>query len=166
MSNYQNSIITGILLTSFIAFFITPTDFNESKAIYLKKFNQGENFINREPFFLAVGVMEYTEIAPPLNTKDNIQDLIKEKYPEEAEILIKLAQCESSLNPKAWNKRDPYGGAKGLFQFLEPTFYFYAKVYQIENPDIWSVEDQIELTAYLIQDNKLSLWTCGRKICN
>ena len=39
--------------------------------------------------------------------------------------LRRVAQCESSLNPYAYNR---WSGATGLFQFMPGTFYAYARL--------------------------------------
>lgn len=77
--------------------------------------------------------------------------------------LLWVAECESNYNIHAWNKSDPGVGSKGIFQFQEPTFYGYAKEVGITNPDIWNVEQQAQVAAYLFSKNKSSLWTCARK---
>jgi len=74
-----------------------------------------------------------------------------------------LIDCESGGNPNAWNKKDPNGGSKGILQFQEPTFYQYAKEVGIENPDIWSAEQQIETANYMLSKGLLHQWTCGEK---
>ena len=79
------------------------------------------------------------------------------------EKLYIVAKCESSLNENAWNKTDPNGGSKGIFQFQTPTFLQGAKEIGITNPDIWSVEQQSRVAAYLFSQKKTSLWSCARK---
>ena len=76
--------------------------------------------------------------------------------------LLFIEQCESGFNVSAWNKDDPNGGSKGLFQFQQPTFDKYVLVLGIENPDIWNPEQQSQLSAYLISKGLSSLWTCAR----
>lgn len=121
---------------------------------------QGNTLVGRTP--------PESPIIQVLNVKiqeidlNGINTLLKVKYPEIADILIKLIECESGFNPDAWNKKDPNGGSIGILQYQIPTFYYYASKYGIENPDIWNSEQQIELAVYLIQDNKITLWTCGR----
>ena len=82
--------------------------------------------------------------------------------------LRQVMMCESGGNPLAWNKNDPNGGSRGLFQFQEATFFGAAQALGIANPDIWNVEQQIQTTAYLFSENKQCLWTCARKygICH
>jgi len=77
-------------------------------------------------------------------------------------IIEDLIQCESSGNKWAWNKKDPFGGAKGILQFLQPTFDYFAPRAGIINPNIWNEEHQIRTADYMISQGLLSQWTCGQ----
>ena len=79
--------------------------------------------------------------------------------------MLALMECESGGNPKAWNKNDPGKyGSRGLYQYQTNTFYDNAKIYGFEKPDIWDINQQILLTAYLLAQNKWNLWSCSKKI--
>jgi len=78
--------------------------------------------------------------------------------------MYRVMFCESRGDPFAWNKNDPNNGSKGLFQYQDRTFYYYAGKIGIENPDIWDIEQQIKLTAWLFSQNKQSLWSCWKKL--
>lgn len=98
----------------------------------------------------------------PLTVEETIiKAAVKYALPEKK--ILWVAECESNFNVRAWNKNDPGVGSKGVFQFQESTFYGYAKELQITNPDIWNLEQQSEVAAYLFSKNKSSLWTCARK---
>lgn len=106
-----------------------------------------------------------TSAAEQVKIQD-VKDIISSYallYNDTDVILQKIAKCESSLNPKAWNKSDPHGGSKGLFQFQNSTFYNYAKILEIENPDIWNVEQQAEIASYMVSIGEAHQWTCFRK---
>ena len=109
-----------------------------------------------KPLSLNIGSNCFlTSLSAPCYPKVYVMgDIIEDK------LLYQLMMCESGGNPKAWNKTDPYGGAKGLFQYLQPTWDKYSKEYGIENPDIWNAEQQVELTKLLLADGKCYLWTC------
>jgi hypothetical protein len=79
--------------------------------------------------------------------------------------MLDLAKCESNLNPKAYNKDDPHGGAHGLFQWLQPTWEDWEKKYG-KKMDIYDYNDQIKLTAYALGAGKWKMWSCNRKIPN
>ena len=82
------------------------------------------------------------------------------KYVIPPEKMLRVAQCESSMNPKAYNPRDVDGlPAYGLFQFKKTTFEYYASLAGIENPDIWSAKDQAQTTAYMLSIGK-DQWGC------
>lgn len=77
-------------------------------------------------------------------------------------LVLKILKCESGFNPTAWNKSDPHGGAKGIAQFLEPTFRNFSRVYDIHAPDIWNPFQQINLLVYMVKDGLERHWTCAR----
>jgi len=70
--------------------------------------------------------------------------------------------CESQHNVKAHNPKDPYGGAHGVGQFLKPTFYHYAPLAGVENPDINNPEHQIHTMAYMFSIGEAKQWTCWK----
>ena len=74
------------------------------------------------------------------------------------ELLLRIAKCESSLNP---NAKNPNSTASGLFQFLTSTFIHYAQAYELplekNNPEI-----QAELAAKMIKDGGIIHWYASR----
>ena len=81
--------------------------------------------------------------------------------------------CESRVDIRAYNASDPFGGAKGVSQFLSPTFEHYAPLAGISKPDIWNPEHQIITMAYMFSKNEAKQWTawrnlqkCGQCVCN
>jgi len=56
------------------------------------------------------------------------------------------------------NDRNPV--CKGLFQFMPSTFYANAKRAGLENPDIWSADDQTNVAAYMQSIGQQGQWTC------
>lgn len=84
------------------------------------------------------------------------------KYGVSYDDMYKLAWCESGLKEKAFNGKDPYGGAHGIYQYLKPTFATYSKKFGFTEPDIWNVDQQIELTAWMVSLGEAKQWTCSR----
>ena len=80
------------------------------------------------------------------------------KYNIDPDLFLRIAICESGLNPNAKNKTST---ASGLFQFLNSTFFNYAEAYEFpldkNNPEI-----QANLAAKMIQDGGLSHWNSSR----
>ena len=116
----------------------------------------------------VIAVALFFTIAAPVyaastTTLTTTIETIANKYEINPEKVIELANCESTMSPTAWNKSDPKGGAKGLFQYLQPTWDFYTSKFGIDNPDIWNSDQQIEVTSRLLAMGKSSLWTCARK---
>lgn len=71
---------------------------------------------------------------------------------------------ESGDDQTAHNLNDPYGGAIGTCQFLAPTFYSYAPLAGIKNPDINNREHQIQTMAYMFSLGEAKQWTEWRKL--
>ena len=89
---------------------------------------------------------------------DDLEGEVRKQYPE----LFNLIQCESGFNPNAWNKDDPNDGSKGLLQFQQATFDYYAELLEIKNPDILDINQQLQVASYLFSIDKQNLWTCWK----
>ena len=85
-----------------------------------------------------------------------------QEYHIDPELFLRIAKCESALNPTAKN---PLSTASGLFQFLNSTYSFYAKRYGIslEKND---PRNQAELAARMIADGKISAWNESKSCWN
>jgi hypothetical protein len=64
--------------------------------------------------------------------------------------MLRVAMCESGLNPNAQNR----SGATGLFQFKPATFYGHG------GHNIWDPADQAEIAARMFAQGYASAWTC------
>lgn len=78
--------------------------------------------------------------------------------------MSKVITCESGGNRLAINRNDPYGGSKGIAQFLQPTFDHYSKLAGIKNGDIWNVDDQLNTMGYMFSKSQEHQWSCARKL--
>lgn len=78
------------------------------------------------------------------------------------EILLKVAMCESSLNPQSIGD---HGHAIGIFQYHKNTFERFVKLYG-EPLDYHSSFDQAKLTAFIFKTypQYRNNWSCWRKI--
>ena len=76
--------------------------------------------------------------------------------------MLKVAICESSLNPKAFNKTDGIGGSYGVFQFQKSTFLRYSKQLN-EELDYYSTYDQAKVAAYMFSLGQQRQWSCYQK---
>lgn len=76
------------------------------------------------------------------------------------EEMAQTVQCESQGNERAWNRSDPHGGAKGIAQFLQPTFNTWSKRAGVKNGDVWDKEDAIKTMAYMFSVGEAKQWTC------
>ncbi|MBT9167845.1 MAG: hypothetical protein DDT19_01188 [Syntrophomonadaceae bacterium] len=82
------------------------------------------------------------------------------KWGVDEAILRKVLFCESSMNPKAWNKQDPNGGSKGIAQFQDATFAYYSKLAGISDGDVWNPEHALSTMSYMFSIGEQSQWSC------
>ena len=73
------------------------------------------------------------------------------RYGANGDQMVRVARCESSLNPRAY---DPGSGASGLFQFMPGTFYGHG------GHDIWDAADQSNVAAKMFADGQAGQWGC------
>jgi soluble lytic murein transglycosylase-like protein len=66
--------------------------------------------------------------------------------------MLKIARCESGLNPHAYNPAGPY---YGLFQFLMSTFRANG------GTDIWDPVQQANITAKMLAHGQAHQWGCA-----
>lgn len=72
--------------------------------------------------------------------------------------------CESNWDVRAWNKKDPGDGSKGIAQFQDGTFAMYSKLAGVEHGDVWSAKDSIDTMVYMFSIGQQRQWSCYRKI--
>ena len=65
--------------------------------------------------------------------------------------LMRVASCESGLNPGAHNR---WSGASGLFQFMPSTFYAHG------GHNIWSAGEQADIAAAMFAAGWSYEWSC------
>lgn len=116
----------------------------------------------------AVAVPEPVPSDPVPPTKLTTREIVvgfANQYQVSSTQMLGVMKCESGGNQYAWNKNDPGVGSKGIFQFQTSTFYKYAKELHFENPDIWSIEQQAEIAAYMFKKGQQLQWyNCYKKI--
>lgn len=72
------------------------------------------------------------------------------RYGANGDQLVRVAMCESGLNPNARNA----SGAEGLFQFKPATFYGHG------GHNIWDPADQADVAARMFAQGLSGEWTC------
>ena len=88
-------------------------------------------------------------------------------YKVSDDIISFLIACESSGNPLAFNPKDTDGlPAKGILQFKDKTFYRFAELLKIENPDIWNPSQQIKIAEYMLSKGMGYSWGNCWKLIN
>lgn len=96
-------------------------------------------------------------------TIDEKIEYYAQSYGVNPQVMHTVIKCESSYIETAYNKTDPLGGAKGIGQFLQPTFNHYSKLAGAES-DIWNTDAQLKTMAYMFSIGEAKQWTCYRKI--
>jgi hypothetical protein len=75
------------------------------------------------------------------------------KYDQSNKAMERVARCESSLDPCAYNKSGPY---YGLFQFLKSTW----KTTPYKDEDIYDPEAQALAAAWMWKQGRKNEWAC------
>ena len=73
------------------------------------------------------------------------------QYGANGDQMVRVARCESSLNPYAYNRGS---GASGLFQFMPGTFYGNG------GHNIWDPTDQSDVAAKMFARGDSGAWAC------
>ena len=92
--------------------------------------------------------------APAPAPAGSIEDIIRTaaaKYGVSGDWMVRIARCESGLNPRAVNPNGHYG----LFQFSYSTFNSHG------GTDIWSPYQQSDITARMLSQGQASQWSCA-----
>ena len=78
------------------------------------------------------------------------------------EIMEKVIHCESGgRHEGVWGDN---GKAYGIAQFWERTFYWFAEMAELENPDWYNREQQLYLLGWGLENGYANHWTCYRTL--
>jgi hypothetical protein len=69
-----------------------------------------------------------------------------------ASYMLQIAQCESHLNPAAYNPKDGGSPSYGIYQFKKATFYGNG------GEHIWVAKEQIKIAAKMMAEGKWNAW--------
>lgn len=75
------------------------------------------------------------------------------KYNQSKNDMVRVARCESNLDPCAFNKSGPY---YGLYQFLKSTW----KTTPYKDKSIWDPEAQALAAAWMWKQGRKKEWAC------
>jgi len=91
---------------------------------------------------------------------DKLFTKYSDEYSVDKELLKRIANCESSLNPNASTSR-----YAGLFQFAEPI-WIQTRTLMGQSPDVnlrFNAEESIRTAAFMISQGHLGIWpNCGK----
>lgn len=103
--------------------------------------------------------------SSPMKPKSAIYDKtvqVAVKYHLDQERFSKVIFCEGGYNPKALNSSDPYGGSRGVGQFLQRTFDHYKVLAGLPDGDVWNPDDAIEVVGYMWSIDQQNQWSVYR----
>ena len=75
------------------------------------------------------------------------------KYGQSRKAMIRVARCESNLDPCAYSKKGPYFG---LYQYLKSTW----KTTPYHNHDIYDPKAQALATGWMWKQGRKNEWAC------
>ena len=90
------------------------------------------------------------------HSEEEIRRFIKraaKKYNQKKKAMLRVAKCESNLDPCAYNRSGPY---HGLFQFLKSTW----KTTPYGKKDIYDPKAQAMATAWMWKKGRKNEWAC------
>ncbi|GAC1339498.1 MAG: hypothetical protein NVSMB29_06920 [Candidatus Dormibacteria bacterium] len=93
-------------------------------------------------------------VQQPAAPAGSIEGIIRDaagRHGVSGDWMMKIARCESGLNPRAVNP----GGYYGLFQFSPRTFQAHG------GTDIWDPYQQSEITATMLSQGQARQWSCA-----
>lgn len=86
--------------------------------------------------------------------------MIRDTFPEDPNTAVAIADCESGLNPKAYNPRNKDGSVdRGLFQLNS----VHDKRVESMGMDVWDVEDNVAFAKMLYDESGFTPWVCYTK---
>lgn len=107
-------------------------------------------------------VIEPRVVLIGTTTKEkSIEEKIIETFPEDAETALKIAKCESELNPSAVNNRNKNGSVdKGLYQINS----VHDKRVRELDLDLFDTDDNLKIARLLYEEHGWKPWVCSKKI--
>lgn len=75
-----------------------------------------------------------------------------------SEVLEGLAMCESSNNPKAFNRFDGGSPSYGLYQFKLSTFNHFGERYGLKHTDVMNPKQQEAIARMMLSEGRYSHW--------
>jgi Transglycosylase SLT domain len=90
------------------------------------------------------------------HSEQEILDFIKKaakEYGQSEHVMVRVARCESTLNPCAFNSSGPW---YGLYQYLKSTW----KTTPYGDRSIWDPEAQALATGWMWKQGRKNEWTC------
>ncbi len=99
------------------------------------------------------------------NASGSVESLIVKwanHYGVSPSTMLRVAHCESTMNPLAQNKGYYAGGGNpsGLFQFLPETFARYQRKAGLSGLDVFNADHNARVAAYAFSVGGASEWEC------
>jgi hypothetical protein len=98
--------------------------------------------------------VQSVEVETRKTEREEIEDLIRETFPEDPDRALAIANCESNLNPNAWSPT--HDG--GVFQIHVPVHE--ERLTEL-GLDIWDPEDNVRFARLLYEERGWRPWVCN-----
>lgn len=89
--------------------------------------------------------------------KPDIEYKIRQAFPEDYEMMIRIAQCESGLNQDAVSHTNDYG----VFQINKASWHAVAEEMGLDYQN--NVDDNIEMAQHIYEVQGREAWVCFTK---
>lgn len=105
-----------------------------------------------QPAVVQAAATTTAPVAGPTGSVESIIRAAAAQWGVSGDWMVRIARCESGMNPHSVNPRGPY---LGLFQFLTSTFRANG------GTNIWDPTDQANVTAKMLAHGQAHQWTCA-----
>jgi hypothetical protein len=108
---------------------------------------------------LAVAVPSGAEAGNRCHDRNSEDEILRyiakaaRKYGQSERVMVRVARCESNLNPCAFNRSGPY---YGLYQFLKSTW----KTTPYGDHDIYDPKAQAMAAGWMWKRGRKNEWSC------
>lgn len=105
----------------------------------------------------VVSTVYAVEVAPQVTTEPrSIEQKIRDTFPEDPDTAVRIAKCESSMNPKAINRKNKNGSVDyGLFQIN--SVHGYTENYLMD------IDNNLRIARELYDRQGWRPWVCSWK---
>lgn len=157
--------LLGVLVTEQIEPQMVEAGVIKAQTIQQKPIKVELSSVNTE-IAESANIPQKTVTAPHVSSGGDIQQIVREaarKYGIDEEHFVRIAHCESSMNPSAQNRSYSENGVdfpSGLFQHLTNYWDARAAKYGYAGASVFDPVANANVTAGMFRDGSQGLWEC------